>query len=65
MLPSPRHGNYPHLPLVVSRVRKFVEKDLEYVPPGGSKWISTIGVPKKSDGYLRLCSDYDGGVNHA
>ena len=53
------------LPLVVAKLRKFIEQGLlEHVPPGSSKWASLIVVLRKSDGDIRICGDYKIGVNH-
>ena len=53
------------LPLVIAKLRKLIEQNLfEHVPPGVSKWASTIVVLRKSDGDIRICGDYKIGVNH-
>lgn len=52
------------MPLVVTKLWKLIEQDLEHVPPGGIKWTSPIVVLRKTDGDLRICGDYKIGVNH-
>ena len=37
---------------------------LEYVPLGGSEWVSSIVVFRKSDGDIRICGYYKIGVNN-
>nr|XP_047139127.1 uncharacterized protein K02A2.6-like [Hydra vulgaris] len=36
---------------------------LQRVLPGGSRWASPLVVVRKTDGDLRICSDYKIGVN--
>ena len=52
------------LPLVVAKLRKLIEHNLEHVPPGDSKWASPIVVLRNSDGDIRIRGDYKIGVNH-
>ena len=53
------------MPLVEAKLRTLLEQDpLEHVPLGGSKRASPIVVLTTSDGDIRICGDYEIGVNH-
>ena len=52
------------MPLVLAKLRKWIEQDLlENVPPGCRKQASSIVVLRKSDGDILIFGDYRNGVN--
>ena len=60
-----RKLSVPILILVVEKLRKLIEQDLlEHAPPGGSKWVSSFVVLRKSYRNMYICGDYRICVNH-
>ena len=53
------------LPIAVSKLKEMIQQGiLEKFTHRGSNWTSPIFAIKKTDGDIRICSDYKIGINH-